>query len=60
MPKSALYRVDTLTCFFETRNQLRNIVRIPVSQTKLTILVFFTDSIYQTLMAYEEAEIETT
>jgi len=60
MTEPALNRVDALTSLLEACNQLRDVVRVPVSQAQLTILILTANSIYEALLADEEAEVIPT
>jgi len=41
--ESAFDGVDAFTCFFKAGNQFRDVVRISMAESKLTVLVLFAD-----------------
>lgn len=57
MPEAALDGVDPFTSFLETLNDFRDIVRVDVSQTELTILVVLAYCVDVSLLADEEAKV---
>lgn len=60
MSEAALYGVDAFTDFSEAGNHLGDVVRVPMAQTQLTVLVVFTQRVHVALHRDEEAEIVAT
>lgn len=60
MSVPALDSVYALSGFFEASDQLRNVIRVPVTEPKLAVLVLFANSVDKTLLADEETEVKAT
>ena len=57
MSIATLNRVNTLSSFLEASDNLRDIIRVDVAKSKLSILIVFSDSVDMTLRADKEAEV---
>lgn len=57
MAESTLNRIDAFTGLLEAPDDLRDVVRVDVAETKLAILVVLADCVHMALLANKETEV---
>ena len=60
MSEATLNWVNSFTRFFEAAYNLRDIIRVSMTQTKLSITIIFSNSVNEALNTDKETKIEAT